>query len=74
MNTLKTTFLMALLSVVLVTAGGMLGGQNGVVLAFFFALVMNGISYWFSDKLILRMYGALSLTAQPHQPKKFRLS
>jgi heat shock protein HtpX len=61
MNTLKTTFLMALLSVVLVIAGGMLGGQNGVVLAFFFALVMNGISYWFSDKLILRMYGAQAI-------------
>lgn len=49
MNTLKTTFLMALLTVLLVTAGGTLGGNEGVVAAFFFALIMNGVSYWFSD-------------------------
>ena len=58
MNTLKTTFLMALLTVLLVFAGGMLGGEGGMMLAFLFALVMNGISYWFSDKIVLRMYGA----------------
>jgi heat shock protein HtpX len=58
MNTLKTTFLMALMTVLLVTAGGMLGGEGGMVIAFLFALVMNGISYWFSDKIVLRMYGA----------------
>ncbi len=58
MNTLKTTFLMALLTVILVTAGGTLGGQSGMVIAFLFALVMNGFSYWFSDKIVLRMYGA----------------
>ena len=58
MNTLKTTFLMALLTVLLVLAGGMLGGEGGMMLAFLFALVMNGISYWFSDKIVLRMYGA----------------
>ena len=58
MNTLKTTFLMALLTVLLVTAGGMLGGQGGIIIAFIFALIMNGVSYWFSDKIVLRMYGA----------------
>jgi heat shock protein HtpX len=58
MNTLKTTFLMALLTVLLVIAGGALGGEGGIVIAFFFALAMNGISYWFSDKIVLRMYGA----------------
>jgi len=58
MNTLKTTFLMALLTVLLVTAGGMLGGEGGMIMAFLFALVMNGVSYWFSDKIVLRMYGA----------------
>ncbi len=58
MSTLKTTFLMALLTVLLVTAGGALGGEGGMMMAFVFALVMNGVSYWFSDKIVLRMYGA----------------
>ena len=58
MNTLKTTFLMALLTVLLVTAGGALGGEGGMMMAFVFALVMNGVSYWFSDKIVHRMYGA----------------
>jgi heat shock protein HtpX len=64
MNTLKTTFLMALMTVLLVTAGGMLGGQGGMMIAFFFALVMNGISYWFSDKIVLRMYRAKEVGPQ----------
>ena len=58
MNTLKTTFLMALLTVLLVLGGGALGGEGGMILAFLFSLVMNGVSYWFSDKIVLRMYGA----------------
>jgi len=58
MNTFKTTFLMAVLTVLLVLAGGALGGESGMVIAFIFALLMNGFSYWFSDKIVLRMYGA----------------
>ena len=57
MNTLKTTFLMALLTVLLVTAGGMLGGEGGMIMAFLFALVMNGVSYWFSDKIVCACMG-----------------
>jgi heat shock protein HtpX len=72
MNTLKTTFLMALLTVLLVTAGGMLGGQNGMVMAFLFALVMNGVSYWFSDKIVLRMYGAQEI-GPPDAPSLYRI-
>ena len=72
MNTLKTTFLMALLTVLLVTAGGALGGQGGMVTAFLFALVMNGVSYWFSDKIVLRMYGAREIDAQD-APKLYRI-
>ena len=63
MNTLKTTFLMALLTVLLVTAGGAMGGEGGMILAFLFALIMNGVSYWFSDKIVLRMYGAKEIGA-----------
>ena len=49
---------MTLLTVLLVFAGSALGGQNGAVMAFIFALIMNGVSYWFSDKIVLRMYRA----------------
>ena len=64
MNTFKTTFLMALLTVLLVTAGGAMGGEGGMILAFLFALIMNGVSYWFSDKIVLRMYGAKEIGAE----------
>lgn len=64
MNTLKTTFLMALLTVLLVTAGGAMGGEGGMMLAFLLAMVMNGVSYWFSDKIVLRMYGAQEIAAE----------
>jgi heat shock protein HtpX len=63
MNTLKTTFLMALLSVLLVMAGGAMGGQGGMMMAFIFAVIMNGVSYWFSNKIVLRMYGAKEIGA-----------
>jgi len=58
MNMLKTTLLMGLLTVLLVTIGGALGGRNGVTLAFLLAAGMNFFSYWFSDKIVLSMYGA----------------
>jgi len=72
MNTLKTTFLMALLTVLLVTAGGALGGEGGMMMAFVFALVMNGVSYWFSDKIVLRMYGAKEIGPE-EAPKLHRM-
>lgn len=72
MNTLKTTFLMALLTVLVVTAGGALGGQGGMVTAFVFAVVMNGASYWFSDKIVLRMYGAKEVDRKD-APKLYRI-
>ena len=58
MNTMKTFFLMALLTVLLVFVGNLLGGNNGMILAFIFAVAMNFGTYWFSDKLVLRMYKA----------------
>ncbi|HEX9271949.1 MAG TPA: zinc metalloprotease HtpX [Candidatus Binatia bacterium] len=72
MNMLKTTFLMALLTVILVTAGGALGGQSAMVTAFLFAVVMNGVSYWFSDKIVLRMYGAKEVEPKD-APKLYRI-
>ena len=58
MNTLKTTFLMALLTVLLVLIGGAIGGKGGMTAAFLLAGGLNFFSYWFSDKIVLRMYGA----------------
>ncbi|HEY6008856.1 MAG TPA: zinc metalloprotease HtpX [Geobacteraceae bacterium] len=58
MNTLKTTFLMALMTVLLMLAGQAIGGRSGMTFAFLMAGVMNFASYWFSDKIVLAMYGA----------------
>jgi heat shock protein HtpX len=57
-NTLKTALLLTLLSGLLLLIGQWLGGQSGLVIAFAFAIVMNFGSYWFSDKVVLRMYRA----------------
>jgi len=57
-NTLKTTLLLGLLTGLFVAIGALLGGRSGMVMAFVLALVMNFVSYWFSDKIVLRMYGA----------------
>ena len=58
MNIVKTGLLLGALTGLLMLIGGYFGGQQGVVIAFIFAMVMNFGSYWFSDKLILRMYKA----------------
>ncbi|MBI2222724.1 MAG: zinc metalloprotease HtpX [Acidobacteria bacterium] len=58
MNGLKTAFLLGLLSALVLVVGEMLGGSQGLVTAFIFAALMNLVSYWFSDKIVLRMYGA----------------
>ena len=57
-NTLKTTALLAALTALLILIGGMVGGEQGMVVAFVFAGLMNFVSYWWSDKIVLRMYGA----------------
>ena len=57
-NTLKTTLLLGLLSGLLLFIGDWLGGPQGLVIAFGFALVTNFVSYWFSDKIALAMYKA----------------
>jgi heat shock protein HtpX len=57
-NTIKTAMLLATLSALLLLIGEALGGAQGLVMAFAFAAVMNFASYWFSDKIVLRMYSA----------------
>ena len=57
-NVLKTAFLLGALSALLLFIGESLGGAQGLVLGFLFAVVTNFASYWFSDKIVLKMYGA----------------
>ena len=58
MNTCKTMVLMVTLSLMLVGIGAILGGKSGMTIALVIAFGMNFISYWFSDKIVLKMYGA----------------
>ncbi len=58
MNALKTTLLLGLLTCLLIIAGGAIGGRSGMTFALVMAGVMNFVSYWFSDKIVLSMYGA----------------
>ena len=58
MNYFRTAGLMAVLIVLFALVGSFLGGTNGMLIAFGVAVVMNAGSYWFSDKVVLKMYGA----------------
>ncbi|MDR3358091.1 MAG: zinc metalloprotease HtpX [Desulfovibrio sp.] len=55
---IKTMFLLALLSGIIILLGGMMGGRSGIIIAFGLALLMNVGSYWYSDKIVLSMYRA----------------
>jgi heat shock protein HtpX len=57
-NTIKTAFLLGVMSAFFLFIGEALGGAQGMVVGFFFAVVTNFASYWFSDKIVLRMYSA----------------
>ncbi len=61
---IKTLFLLALLSGIIIVLGGLLGGRGGVIIAFGLALVMNVGSYWYSDKIVLSMYHARELAPE----------
>lgn len=56
MNTLKTLLFLTVLTVLLIVVGGLLGGRNGMIVALIFAAIMNFGSYWFSDKIVIRMF------------------
>lgn len=57
-GTLRTTVLLAALTGLILAIGGMLGGRDGMILALGLAVAMNFGSYWFSDQVVLRSYGA----------------
>ncbi len=63
MNAFRTTILLALLTALLVWLGDMFGGRQGAVMALILAGGMNFFSYWFSDKIVLKMYGAQEVSA-----------
>ena len=63
-NKIKTVLLLAGLTAFLVLMGRLLGGRNGMYIAFMLAVAMNFFSYWFSDKIVLRMYGAKEVTPE----------
>lgn len=65
-NTFKTFLLLGVLSVILVTLGGIVGGEGGIITAFIFSLLMNGGMYFFSDKLALKMSLAKPLSKTTH--------
>ncbi|HAR96431.1 MAG TPA: zinc metalloprotease HtpX [Deltaproteobacteria bacterium] len=62
MNQAKTFFLMVVLTIIFVALGSMIGGKNGATIALAVALLMNFVSYWFSDRIVLAMYGARQVT------------
>ena len=72
MNYLKTAILLVVLAALLVWVGGMIAGPRGAMIALIFALVINFISFWFSDKIVLSMYRAQELP-QNQFPEIYRI-
>jgi len=66
MNRFKTTLLLTCLTLLMVAMGSAIGGSTGMVFAFLMACVMNFFSYWFSDKIVLKMYGAREVGEADH--------
>ncbi len=64
MNSFKTALLLTAMMLLLMAIGGAVGGRNGMIVMFGISLLMNFGSYWFSDKIVLKMYGAREVTAQ----------
>ncbi len=63
-NQMRTAFLLAVMTVFVILIGRLIGGPSGMVIAFVMAIGMNFFSYWFSDKIVLRMYRAQEVTQQ----------
>ncbi|MBN2142336.1 zinc metalloprotease HtpX [Candidatus Woesearchaeota archaeon] len=60
-NTVKTTVLLALLTALMLWVGDLFGGTQGLIIAGIFVVLFNGVMYWWSDKIVLKMYGAKEL-------------
>lgn len=64
MNNFKTAILLSLMMILFMLAGRALGGQNGMLMMFGLSLLFNFVSYWYSDKIVLKMYKAREVNAQ----------
>lgn len=71
-NTLKTGVLLVILAAILMFIGAAVGGRGGLLVALFFALAMNFASYWFSDKIVLGIYGAQEIS-ESEAPQLYRI-
>jgi heat shock protein HtpX len=72
MNQFKTFFLMLVLTALFILVGSAIGGKSGAIYAFVFAALMNFFAYWFSDKIVLRMYGAQEVS-QSEAPELYQV-
>jgi len=66
MNRIKTTLLLTCLTLLLIAMGSAIGGQTGMIVAFIIAGGMNFFSYWYSDKIVLKMYRAQEVSESTH--------
>ena len=71
-NWFKTTLLLGVMTAIIVFIGRLLGGQQGMILAFVIAMGMNFFSYWYSDKIVLRMYRAKEV-GQAEMPELYQM-
>ena len=72
MNYAKTAMLLALMTAIFVALGGAIGGQSGLVIAFVIAMVMNAVSLWKSDSMVLRMFNAHEVS-EATAPELYRI-
>ncbi len=72
MNGLKTALLLGLMTALVLGIGNLVGGRQGMMLAFVIAVIMNFVSYWFSDKIVLALYRAQPVD-QSQAPELYRI-
>jgi heat shock protein HtpX len=72
MNYFKTFLLMLVLTALFILVGSVIGGKSGAIYAFVFAAMMNFFVYWFSDKIVLRIYGARQIS-QSEAPDLYQI-
>jgi heat shock protein HtpX len=72
MNNFKTFLLMLVLTALFILVGSAIGGRSGAIYFFVFAALMNFFTYWFSDKIVLRMYGATEVS-QGEAPELYQI-
>jgi heat shock protein HtpX len=63
-NQLKTVLLLGAMTAILIFFGNAIGGSGGMKVALVMAAIMNFVSYWFSDRMVLKMYAAQEVSPQ----------